>query len=571
MNPALRRGIWLSLIALAVAFVCYQQTIPAREDYGIDYVVARNAPGQVRVVAVHPGSPAAAAGIRAGDNISYGSTAADRANVVYATGGTRVTVIVNGTRTVHMTARSLPPDRSWPGFAIRLAFLLVAGLLAWRRPDDRAARVLVVFLWCFGLAIAMSNGLLPVPLLSLIVLQIGTVALFFIGIAAAATFAAIFPSGTAQAAPRALAFVARAISAALLIALFPSEFLLTSADAISLLNLFFIAAFTVDLCIVVATLVAAYVQGQPWERQRRRWVFLILGVGLSGPLIDTAVTAVGGLNHWVDMFSLVPTGLIPIGLAYVILRHRVIDVGFVLNRALVYTGVSAIVVAVFVVVESLLSRYVEDRNHVGSIAVQLAVALILGFSIRFIHARVDRFVDAVLFRERHAAEAAMREFAHDASYVTDARVLLARCVEVVERCAGACGAGVWIAEADRTYVPAESTFEASPPVSENDPAVLAMRARRVVADLRATASAMPGVIAFPMVVRGDLIGMLVCGPKSGDETYAPDERASLEALASGVGHALDAIEVRDLRRRLALLEGDRALDLGATGGGLGTF
>ena len=54
----------------------------------------------------------------------------------------------------------------------------------------------------------------------------------------------------------------------------------------------------------------------------------------------------------------------------------------------------------------------------------------------------DRFVDSVLFRERHLAEAAIRFLAHDSSYITDAAVLLSRCVKTVQRYTHAHGTGV---------------------------------------------------------------------------------------------------------------------------------
>ncbi len=312
------------------------------------------------------------------------------------------------------------------------------------------------------------------------------------------------------------------------------------------------AAFIILGALVLATLIVAHVRGAAAERQRRRWVFLILGLGTSGLLLDIAVSGVIGYQRWLDDLALVVIGAIPIGLAYVILRHRVIDVGFVLNRALVYTGVSAVIVAVFLIVETLLSKYVEQNSRVGSIAAQLVVALVLGFSVRAIHTRVDRFVDSVLFRERHLAEEALRLFSHDAAYITEANVLLSRCVRAIERYACARGAGIWVANSP-AYRPAVSTFEVAATVDENDAAVVAMRARRVCVDLPLDESALPGSLAFPMIVRGELLGMLVCGAKSDDETYAPDERETLASLATSVGHALDTIEVRELRRRLETL------------------
>jgi GAF domain-containing protein len=389
---------------------------------------------------------------------------------------------------------------------------------------------------------------LPTPLLSLIVLFLINTVLLLLGTAAAAGFAARFPSGQAKPAPHRLAILAQLLAVAGAIALLVGVFLTNSSRAVSILTAFILGDFGIIALLVVATLIVAYVLGEAEERQRRRWVFLLLGVALAAALVD--------LISWntirsraIDNVSLLAIGLLPFGLAYVILRHRVIDVGFVLNRAVVYTGVSVIIVAVFVIVETLLGKYVEQTSHAGSVAVQLVVALILGFSVRAIHSRVDRFVDAVLFRERHLAEAAIRFFAQDSSYITDRDVLLSRCVKTIERYAKARGAGIWTAQSP-TYRAAASTFESSPVVDENDPALVAMRARRVIVELRDTDSTLPGALAFPMIVRGELLGVLLCGAKADDETYAPDERDALASLASSVGHALDAIEVRELRRRL---------------------
>lgn len=372
---------------------------------------------------------------------------------------------------------------------------------------------------------------------------------------AVATFAARFPSGIARPLPGLLARVATFIAVVTVAAAFTVEWLPRTAAGVSLLNDTFYIAFVVLGILVLATLVVAYVQGEPSERQRRRWVFLLLGIGLAGPLVDVIVQGTIGFREWVDNLSLLPLGVLPLGLAYVILRHRVIDVGFVLNRAVVYTIVSTVIVAVFVIVETLAGKYLEQTSHVASLTVQLGVTLLLGFSVRYIHSQVDRLVDTMLFRDRHLAEARIREFAHDASFITDETTLLVRCVQNVERWMHARGAGIWRYAGNGAYRPAQSTFPQSPEVDENDPAVVAMRARHVVVDLQDYGSRLPGILAFPMTVRGELIGILLCGLKAEDETYAPDERDALEAMAASVGHALDAIEVRELRRRLAQLEG----------------
>jgi GAF domain-containing protein len=82
-------------------------------------------------------------------------------------------------------------------------------------------------------------------------------------------------------------------------------------------------------------------------------------------------------------------------------------------------------------------------------------------------------------------------------------------------------------------------------------------------------SALPGLLAFPMIIRGQLIGMLLCGPKTEDDTYAPDERDALSAVAMAVGHALDGLRVTELEQTVErLLAGQPGA---ATQGAMGTF
>jgi GAF domain-containing protein len=531
----------LVIIVASAVFVCYDAFLPPVPDFGLRGANPSRPFANDRVIAVAPNSPAARAGIRTGDTISFGATPLERAEARDAAPGTSVRVLVNGTRVANLIAPREPFQKILiVPLVIRLAFLAVAGLLAWRRPDDSAARALVLFLLCFGLLIGLGNTLMPTPLLSVLVLQTASTLLLLIGTGAAATFAANFPSGVAAPPARRLARIAQALVAvAVATTIVGTVLSLVGAEVPP--ALYAVAwLFVAIVVLLLATLIVAYVQGAPSERQRRRWVFLMLGLALCAVLVDIGVQLTAGYSDVVDNAALLFIGAIPFGLAYVILRHRVIDVGFVINRAVVYAAVSIIIVGIFVIVETLASNVIEQHSRAGSIALQLSVALALGFSIRFIHARVERTVDRVLFRQRHLDEAALADFTYDAHYVTDSTVLIERCEATAVRHARASEAWVW--------------QKGDPSVDENDPALVAMRARRAVADLHALGSTLRGAYAFPMIVRGELIGALVCGNKAEAEAYAPDEIEALRNMASAVGHALDGLRMRELEERVRLLE-----------------
>jgi GAF domain-containing protein len=220
----------------------------------------------------------------------------------------------------------------------------------------------------------------------------------------------------------------------------------------------------------------------------------------------------------------------PIGLTYGAFGRRFLDVGFVVNRVAVYTGVSLVVVSIFVLAEYLLTDLLgASRNE--NVIIGAAVALGLGLSMRFIHQYVDRFLDNVFFRKRHEAEQALRAFAHEASFISDPAIVLDRARTIIEQRADASSVIFALHDGAGRY----GEFDG------NDPAIVSLRAWRKPLDLRDIDSQMQGELAYPMFARGRMVGALVIGPKRSGDSYAPDESNAIAELAHGVGLALEAL------------------------------
>jgi hypothetical protein len=223
--------------------------------------------------------------------------------------------------------------------------------------------------------------------------------------------------------------------------------------------------------------------------------------------------------------------LAPLGMTYALLNRRVLDIGFALNRVAIFSGVSIVVVGAFTLIEWALGSWLQKSGHTTSIVVGAAVALLLGFSIRFVHDRVEQVLDLVFFRKRHEDEEAIRRFAREAAFVTDPAIVIDRTVEVLERHADASFARLALSNGNGKYAD----------VSENDPAIVSLRTWHRKLDLHGVTTRFQGEFAYPMVSRGRLIGALLLGPKRSLESYAPDESAAIEDLAHHVGGALDVL------------------------------
>jgi hypothetical protein len=223
--------------------------------------------------------------------------------------------------------------------------------------------------------------------------------------------------------------------------------------------------------------------------------------------------------------------LAPLGMTYALLNRRVLDIGFALNRVAIFSGVSIVVVGAFTLIEWALGSWLQKSGHTTSIVVGAAVALLLGFSIRFVHDRVEQVLDLVFFRKRHEDEEAIRRFAREAAFVTDPAIVIDRTVEVLERHADASFARLALSNGNGKYAD----------VSENDPAIVSLRTWHRKLDLHGVNTRFQGEFAYPMVSRGRLIGALLLGPKRSLESYAPDESSAIEDLAHHVGGALDVL------------------------------
>jgi hypothetical protein len=271
------------------------------------------------------------------------------------------------------------------------------------------------------------------------------------------------------------------------------------------------------------------------------------------------VFAFGRTESWVDFLSLTLIAM-PLGLAYTILRHRTVDIGFVISRALVLTLLSAIVILAFGLLERALGKLFIDASHIASRSVEIALALGLGFSLRSLHTRIEIVIDRLFFRHRQRALATLKTFASDVYFITDPDVALERTVDVVNRCADAENAALYLI-ADGVFGCAAAIDPASLPaeISENDPLFVRMRASREPELPREVASSLDVEIAFPMFVRATLVGALVLAAKRSGEAYDPEEKALLADLAGRVGLALDALQTAAMRRELETL-------LTATGG-----
>lgn len=420
-------------------------------------------------------------------------------------------------------------------FAVAFAWMLAfAALLVWRKPESYEVRLLSLTLLCvapevFANFSSTSPGLYAAGFILVNVLK-GAGVIFW------ALYCGCFERPL-SAARRVVGGVCIALAAASMaigvVMVFGEMTLRFSADGY--LHLYggrselWHLPYDLSVAVAIVASVMAMAASRGEDRQRAVWALVPLSLLFAANGIASyalgADSSYSDLLFWIaarNLFYFVA----PVGLTYAALSRRVLDVGFVANRALIFGIVSAIVVCVFLVVEWAANEMLVNASRTTGTVFSMAVALALGLSMRPIHRWTDRFVDQVFFRKRHEDEAALRRFAHEAAYITDRETLIERAVETVR---------------EHAYAATVNVIFLGTDVDENDRAIVALRTWHKPVDLDTLETGLQGEYAYPMLSRGRLMGALVCGPKADGESYAPDESAALFELAHGVGTALDLL------------------------------
>ncbi len=557
MTPQLWRRILLAVCAFGVLQLTYMVLTDLTTYAAVPGLIGSGLPGEsageektatpfVHRLTFEPSNPLARLGVRSGDLIDLRKLSAPERYRFYTRWwwlGERAKLpFVRGAGIAEIPLQPVRyefPLEWWLATIGQYWVLIFAGIVSWRRSDLASVRVLSLCLlsWEIGLTFQSQNWITPFPLLDAVLNSVYGF-LYYGGIALLATYTTLF-SGAGLLWRRILVWLSYAAAAAASI-----QSLLLAVGAWTalwdVLGGWLSATAVADAILALpgllsmASVVLTVATCSPAERARVTWAAMPLAIffgteGVTNGALSPTVPYF--ISHGAELVVNYMIFLAPLGLVYTVLNRRLLDVGFAVNRAMVYSVVSVVVVGIFIMFEWALGEWLGGASHTANVAISGGFALLLGLSIRAIHLRVDRTLDSLFFRKRYEDEKAIRDFAREAAYITDPRVVIERAADVLGNHADASTVEFALDDGSDHYGT----------VSENDPAIVALRTHHNIVDLHDVKTELHGEFAFPMFARGRLVGALVLGPKRSGESYAPDESDAVLQLAHGVGSTLDVL------------------------------
>lgn len=242
--------------------------------------------------------------------------------------------------------------------------------------------------------------------------------------------------------------------------------------------------------------------------------------------------------------------ILPLGLLYATLRHRLLDVSFAINRGLVYGAVSSILLMCFFGLEKLSEHFIHFQSHQQNAMLDGAIALAVFLFFHKVRHWVEHAVEKVFFSAWRKKENALRLCVAKSVHITHVGPLLAGFIDAVDHLSDHAGCAVYRAGEQGGFQRIEGSLAGAPVlVDADDPLVVAMRFERRPVFGRDIAGAAANVVAFPMIYRGRVDGFLLLHSDPAREAYRPDEIDLLAHAVQQIGLDLAALQADENRRR----------------------
>jgi signal transduction histidine kinase len=233
-------------------------------------------------------------------------------------------------------------------------------------------------------------------------------------------------------------------------------------------------------------------------------------------LLAVAVMIAAVFSPWGDqqqpvavVVSVVALAMIPVSVGVAIVRHRLYDIDIVVNRSLLYAGLTAGVVTVSAAVVAVLGLLIPDSVGLSVLGTAVAVAVVLP-----LRDRVQRLVNRMTYGDRDDPYAAVSRLSQRLADAVGPQQMLQSIVDTVVQALRLRYAAVHAEREDTVAVHAQAGTSGGTPA-----------------------------LSLPLTHQGQPVGRLIVELRPDRQRLDDRERALLEELARQAGVAVHAVRL----------------------------
>jgi signal transduction histidine kinase len=281
-------------------------------------------------------------------------------------------------------------------------------------------------------------------------------------------------------------------------------------------NMVFGLLWVVSAVLGVSSLFVRFVRAGTDERKQLQWLALAVVVLLVS---ERLVPWRGAFSDGLFLVNLTAMWL-AIGVA--VLRYRLYDIDLIINRALVYVTLSAIVAGLYIVLVAYLGALF---NAVGNLLIALIATSVVAVIFQPLRERLQRGVNRLLYGSRDEPYTVLALLGQRLEASMAPSTALSTIVETLAQTLKLPYAAIVLG--------LEQAAEATAPSGAVCPAE---------------------IVALPLVYQGETVGELQVAPRAGESGLSPADRRLLADLARQIGVAVSAarltVDLQHARERL---------------------
>lgn len=434
--------------------------------------------------------------------------------------------------------------------------LTLATLLFWRKRDEPMALVTSFFLLAYGIAWGgalesalgawqSEEGRILASSIGSVLTFIPTMLLLF-----------LFPSGHLVPRRARWLLVASLLLVPLLFVVPPGA--IYSSPLASAL----------DIALLILILLGLFAQVHRYrrvssaiERQQTKGfiygLFLAIGLGILASLAyPTVLNTPPGmpLPWWAPLAQLgwiTAVAIIPLSLTLAVLRYRLWEIDLIVNRALVYGALTALIIGIFVLVVTLFGALFQAAGGGSNLLISLLATAAIAVLFQPLRERLQRAVNRLTYGERDDPYVVLTRLGQRLESTLAPDLVLPTIVETV-------------AQALKVpYVAIELTTDDRPPTTEAHFLFSALRhdesaSNRVSTGILRPSASQSAVVRLPLTYQHETLGELCVAPRTGEEKFSAADLRLLNDLARQAGVAAHSVRLTtDLQRLTADLQRSR--------------
>ena len=254
------------------------------------------------------------------------------------------------------------------------------------------------------------------------------------------------------------------------------------------------------------------------ERTQMKWpIFAVaccIGLGIVFVLFPTMTDIDARYDYFLTWGI---SMLFPLSIGIAILRHNLWDINIILNRTLVYAGLTALIIVAYVAIVSLFGALFQLQTSTFAGVVAAGVIAVIFQPLRD---RLQRRVDQLLYGERDDPSTVLTRLAHHVQTADSPTAILPNLVQTIAHALKIPHVAIWL--------PAD--------VERVEPVVV-------------WGEAPNNAQSVPLTYQQQTIGHLVVAPRGPGEEFNQHEKELLETIAALTATTVHAVQLSEELRR----------------------